>query len=149
MSEPEPSPAASVGPHRRAVLRAMTAGGALLATTGAVAGCSGGSEQATTPDPPQTGGKLVAAADVPVGGGVKAEGRPIIVVQPQSGTIKAFSATCTHAGCEMKQVADGLINCPCHGSAFSVEDGSVKNGPARAPLREIPVSVDGDTVVTA
>jgi len=44
-------------------------------------------------------------------------------------------------------VKKNVISCPCHGSAFSAEDGSVENGPASRPLREIPVTVEGDQVV--
>ena len=47
----------------------------------------------------------------------------------------------------MTSVEDGEISCPCHGSRFSAEDGSVTNGPASKPLEEFPVSVDGDQVV--
>jgi len=57
-----------------------------------------------------------------------------VVTQPVSGTFKAFSATCTHQGCAVSEVANGTINCPCHGSRFAVADGSVTAGPATTPL---------------
>jgi Rieske Fe-S protein len=37
--------------------------------------------------------------------------------------------------------------CPCHGSVFSVKDGSVLGGPAPAPLPAVDVSVKGGEVL--
>jgi Rieske Fe-S protein len=69
-----------------------------------------------------------------------------VVTQPTAGVFKGFSATCTHAGCTVKNVADGTINCPCHGSKFNL-DGTVANGPAARPLEAKTVSVQGDSIV--
>jgi Rieske Fe-S protein len=44
-------------------------------------------------------------------------------------------------------VKANTITCPCHGSTYSALDGSVQGGPAPSPLREIPVTVEGDQVV--
>ena len=38
------------------------------------------------------------------------------------------------------------INCECHGSAFSIADGSVVTGPATAPLAEEQITVKGDAI---
>ncbi|MBA3264798.1 MAG: Rieske (2Fe-2S) protein, partial [Nocardioidaceae bacterium] len=46
-------------------------------------------------------------------------------------------------------VADGTINCPCHGSTFSIEDGSVVSGPATEPLAEAPLIVSDKEVILA
>jgi len=92
---------------------------------------------------------LVPAADVPVGGGVILDDEKLVVTQPESGTFKAFSSTCTHQGCTVTTVADGTINCPCHGSKYSVEDGSVQGGPAPSPLPETAVEVKGGEIVRA
>jgi Rieske Fe-S protein len=73
----------------------------------------------------------------------------IVVTQATAGTFKGFSATCTHQGCTVNQVAGGTINCPCHGSKFAVADGSVKGGPAKKPLPEKAVKVQGSAVVLA
>jgi len=86
---------------------------------------------------------LAKVADVPVGGGVVLEGRRMVITQPKAGTIKAFTAVCTHQGCVVADVSNGTINCPCHGSRFKVADGSVANGPATRALRQISVTVDG------
>ena len=69
-----------------------------------------------------------------------------VVTQPSKGTYKAFSKICTHAGCPVTKVEDGVIKCPCHGSQFSIEDGSVKNPPASKPLAESTTTVAGGKV---
>jgi Rieske Fe-S protein len=89
----------------------------------------------------------VATAKVPVGGGVILGGPRIVVTQPAKGTFKAFTAVCTHQACTVGMVKDNVISCPCHGSAYSATDGSVKNGPATRALRAIPITVDGGQVV--
>jgi Rieske Fe-S protein len=86
--------------------------------------------------PTGEGTVLAAVPDVPVGGGVVLADRDVVITQPVSGTFKAFSATCTHQGCAVSEVANGTINCPCHGSRFAVADGSVTAGPATTPLPE-------------
>ena len=99
-------------------------------------------------EPAESGGdELVAAADVPVGGGVIMDDEKIVVTQPAEGEFKAFTAICTHQGCPVQSVADNEIICPCHGSLFSAEDGSVVQGPATGPLTEIEVQVKGGSVV--
>jgi len=72
-----------------------------------------------------------------------------VVTQPQKGTYKAFSKICTHAGCSVSKIVDREIVCPCHGSHFSIEDGSVRSGPAQAPLPESTATVSGANVVIA
>jgi Rieske Fe-S protein len=46
-------------------------------------------------------------------------------------------------------VSDGKINCPCHGSAFNVADGTVANGPASRPLSPVGVKVEGGSIKLA
>lgn len=101
--------------------------------------------------PPATGGPAAPAAnsiaktaDVPVGSGVIVG--EVVVTQPSAGVFKGFSAKCTHAGCTVNKVADGTIDCPCHGSKFNL-DGSVANGPATKPLEAQAVTVQGDSIV--
>lgn len=101
-----------------------------------------------TSEAPAAGG-LVATADVPVGGGVVLKDDELVVTQPADGEFKAFTAICTHQGCLVGSVSDGTIHCPCHGSSFSAEDGSVQGGPATGPLAEVAVEVKGDQVVKA
>jgi len=91
-------------------------------------------------------GPSVDTADVPVGGGVVLDDADYVVTQPTKGTYKAFSKICTHAGCPVTKVEDGAISCPCHGSRFSIEDGSVTNPPASKPLAESGTTVAGSKV---
>lgn len=95
------------------------------------------------------GEPLTPVADVPVGSGVILGAAGVVVTQPTEGEFKGFSSTCTHQGCQVSGVDGDTISCACHGSRFSVEDGSVLGGPATAPLPEVAVTVDGDQVVPA
>ncbi len=85
----------------------------------------------------------MAASDVPVGGGKILKDEKVVVTQPTAGTYKAFSATCTHSGCLVGSVKNDKIVCPCHGSEFSVTDGSVQKGPAKKPLPAKSVTKSG------
>ncbi|CAM5681406.1 Rieske (2Fe-2S) protein [Streptomyces violaceorubidus] len=103
-------------------------------------GGSGGGENAGA------GAALAATADIPEGGGKVFPDQKVVVTQPTAGDFKAFSATCPHQGCAVKSVADGLINCPCHNSSFSITDGSVQGGPAPKPLPAVQITVSGDSI---
>jgi Rieske Fe-S protein len=98
---------------------------------------------------PAAAAPLVSTSDVPVGGGVVLAEQDVVVTQPVAGEFHAFSATCTHQGCAVDEIADGTINCPCHGSQFAVGDGSVVAGPAGSPLPERAIRVEGDSIVLA
>ncbi|MFI2412785.1 Rieske (2Fe-2S) protein [Streptomyces sp. NPDC018947] len=140
------------GPARRTVVAAGAAGLALALTAcgGSGSDTSGAVEDGGTgdgaPGGGTGGGALAATADIPEGGGKVFADRKVVVTQPAPGEFKAFSAVCTHQGCAVKSVADGLIHCPCHNSAFSIADGSVRGGPAREPLPAVPITVSGDSV---
>jgi len=125
---------------------AMTAVGAPL-----LAACGSGDGDTGTDPSGDAGsgdsGPLVATSEVPVGGGVIVADRNLVATQPTEGTFKVFSAACTHQGCTVTKVAGGTIDCPCHGSRFSIEDGSVTQGPATSALEEVAFEVtDGEIV---
>jgi Rieske Fe-S protein len=95
----------------------------------------------------QTGTVLGMAADIPVGGGTIYAAARVVVTQPAKGQFKAFSAVCTHVGCLCNQVADGTIDCPCHGSKFKITDGSVVTGPAPSPLPARPITITNGEIL--
>ena len=70
----------------------------------------------------------------------------VVVTQPTKGEFKCFTAVCTHMGCIVSSVSYGGINCQCHGSGFSIEDGSAVNPPATQPLAERQIKVKGDRI---
>jgi Rieske Fe-S protein len=119
-------------------------------------GSSAGSGTSSTPTSPETssgggggGDALASTSDIEVGGGTIFADQQVVVTQPSEGEFKAFNSTCTHQGCQVESVSDGTIHCPCHGSFFSIEDGSVQGGPASSPLEEVSISVEGDSIVLA
>lgn len=85
-------------------------------------------------DAEAAGRALIATSRVPVGGGVVLAGRNVVVTQPRRGRFKVFSATCTHQGCTVDQVAARTIDCPCHGSKYSISTGAPVAGPAPRAL---------------
>jgi Rieske Fe-S protein len=109
-------------------------------------GPAGGGEPSASAQPPAGPPPLATLSSIPVGGGRIFGDQRVVVTQPQAGTVKAFSTTCTHSGCEVTAVADGTINCPCHGSKFAIADGSVADGPAPRPLPPVGVRLDGDAI---
>lgn len=94
-------------------------------------------------------GALAATSDVPVGGCAVFSEQKVVLTQPAEGDFRAFSSVCTHQGCTVSASSDGVIPCTCHGSKFSLEDGSVISGPATAPLAEVAVTVEGDSISLA
>lgn len=96
------------------------------------------------------GGATIATTNqIPNGGGVVLPQDGVVITQPKSGEFKGFSSTCTHAGCTLHDVSHGTINCICHGSRFSIVNGSVVRGPAVVPLPKVAVSVSGKDISLA
>jgi len=67
-----------------------------------------------------------------------------VIVTRADGTVRAFSARCTHLGCRLDRAEGDEIVCPCHGSRFHL-DGSVAAGPAIRPLEPLAHETDPDT----
>ena len=89
---------------------------------------------------------LAKTTDIEVGGGAIFADEQVVVTQPSAGEFKCFTSICTHQGCPVTSVSDGTINCDCHGSQYSIEDGSVITGPATFPLAEEQITVSGSEI---
>jgi len=92
---------------------------------------------------------LALTSDVPVGGGKILADKKIVITQPRAGSFEAFTAICTHQGCTVSSVSGGTVNCPCHGSKFSIANGSVVTGPAPSALAPVSIKVQGTSIVQA
>ncbi len=74
----------------------------------------------------------------------------IMVIRATDTVVLALSAICTHAGCSMNFDAQrSRLTCPCHGSEFNDEDGSVIVGPARRPVKVYAATLAGNTITVA
>jgi Rieske Fe-S protein len=71
-----------------------------------------------------------------------------VLVRTPDGQVRGWSAVCTHQGCLVTAVRDGVIVCPCHATEFDAASGAVLAGPAGAPLPEVAVEVRGDGIHT-
>ncbi|MEO8330449.1 MAG: Rieske (2Fe-2S) protein, partial [Candidatus Nanopelagicales bacterium] len=111
------SPTGSALP-RRTVMQGAALAGVGLALTG----CGKGDETSPTSGAGNTGSNtptespstsesdsvaLAATADIPVQGGIVVDEK-FVVTQPEQGTFKAFSAICTHQGCVVNDISDGV-----------------------------------------
>jgi nitrite reductase/ring-hydroxylating ferredoxin subunit len=142
-------------PTRRTVVAAVGAAGIAAALT-----ACGSSDDSSSSEPAGSAAKdgaakdgagkeLAKTADIPVGGGKIFGDAGVVVTQPKKGEFKAFTNICTHKQCPVTAIEGGTINCPCHGSKFSIEDGSVKHPPATQPLAAKEITVSGDSITLA
>ena len=95
--------------------------------------------------------KIARVEDVPIGGSLGfSYPRPndiCILVQPEPGKFVAFSRRCTHLSCPVNYEADqNRLFCPCHNGAFSLEDGSVLQGPPPHSLPQIVLDIEGGDI---
>jgi Rieske Fe-S protein len=149
----------------------VLAGVGLVGLAGAVSACgSGGSSSSSAGTnagaPPATGAgsapssasggggstggaqgsALATTSEIPVGSGKIFTSEKVVVTQPNSGDFKAFSAVCTHMGCIVATISNGTIDCPCHGSQYSISTGAVVGGPAPSPLPAQAIKLTGSNI---
>lgn len=87
-------------------------------------------------------------ADLPVGGTktVTYGGVSVIAVRTRE-SLRAFSLVCTHLGCTVNWEANKKeFYCPCHDGRFD-EFGDVVAGPPPIPLEQVPIRIEGETVI--
>jgi Rieske Fe-S protein len=147
--------------NARSSSRRTMLAGACATCLGALAGCARYGTSNGLAGPAAYGGApssaaggnastvLASTAEIPVGGGKVLTAQKIVITQPQAGSFHAFTAICTHLGCIVNTVSGGTINCPCHGSKYSIVNGSVVNGPAPLPLAAVSIKVQGTSIIQA
>ena len=85
-----------------------------------------------------------------VGGEITVDGDRIPVVLLKRGSqVLALNGVCSHQGgplAEGKLLEDDCVECPWHRSRFSIEDGSVRQGPATAPQPAFETRISGENV---
>ncbi|MBX6391783.1 MAG: Rieske (2Fe-2S) protein [Frankia sp.] len=115
-------------------------------------------QQPPAENPPPAGGgdtqpseadRLAGLDQVPVNGGLVLSGPRIVLTRDSGGTVRGFSAVCTHQGCIVAGVSNGTINCNCHGSKFNPTNGAVVTGPATRALPPVAVAVQNNAVYRA
>ena len=136
-----------------ATRRGLLAGVGLVGLAGVVTACGGGGSssapaastaagQGASSAPAASSAASSAASGASAGNALAATS----ATQPTAGEFKAFSAICTHMGCIVSQVANGTIDCPCHGSQYSITTGAVVAGPAPMPLAAENIKVSGGSI---
>jgi Rieske Fe-S protein len=126
---------------------AMATSGTMSSPGGAMQASPAPSHTAANKGAKAAGTVLGAASEIPVGGGKIYKAAKVVVTQPARGQYKAFSAVCTHVGCTMSEVANGTIDCPCHGGQYKITNGAVVAGPPPSPLPARTVKVVNGQVV--
>jgi nitrite reductase/ring-hydroxylating ferredoxin subunit len=95
---------------------------------------------------------VARAGEVPVGG-VKLFVYPgprdqCILVRTAEDSYVAYSQKCTHLSCAVYySAANRQFECPCHQGYFSLEDGSVLQGPPTRPLPKVILERRGPELV--
>jgi Rieske Fe-S protein len=138
---------------RRTVLRgALIAGVATPLLAACSSGASDNSTSAAGTKPAGSGGgtaqPLAKTTDIPKGSGKIFGDEGVVVTQPKAGEFKGFTNICTHMGCPVHDVTT-TINCICHGSEYSITDGSVVRGPATVALAAKTLKVSGQEIKLA
>ena len=146
-----------------ATRRGVLAGVGLVGLASAITACGAGTSSSSNPvasttaapassaaaggaSSPAAANALAATSKIPVGSGMIFPEQQVVVTQPTADEFKAFSAVCTHMGCIVNQISNGTIDCPCHGSQYSISTGDVVAGPAPRPLPAKQIKVSGGSI---
>ncbi len=136
-------------PTRRSMLRAA---GLSVVAVPVISACGGSDASPDGAKPtggaPTSGAVLAKTSDIAEGGAVFLDSG-IVVTQPTAGEFHAFDRTCTHRQCPVTDLQDGKIHCDCHDSLYDPATGENVGGPAPSPLTMIPITVQGDEILTS
>lgn len=140
-------------PRRSLLLGAGAVGGSALALSACAVSTTdtpASTASAGTSVPAGTPVRVGKLGDVQVGGTAtaKMDGKTVVIFRKDETTVLAYDATCTHAGCPVAPAGEDF-ECPCHGSSFKGSDGSVVNGPAKAPLAKLKATIDGEWITVS
>ena len=92
---------------------------------------------------------IARAGEIPVGG-VKLfqypkPGDQCILIRTAEDAYVAYSQKCTHLSCAVYYSRQhDRLECPCHQGYFSIQDGSVLQGPPTRPLPRVLLERDGN-----
>lgn len=79
---------------------------------------------------------------------LRLRGKPVELLR-EGDSVVARSLVCSHMGCEVRwRDAERRYECPCHQGTYDAA-GNVVAGQPPAPLRRLPVRLEGDVVVVA
>ena len=104
-----------------------------------------------SPPAEQSGAKqlVLNKKDIPVGEAkdIVFNDTPAVVInRPDKGYI-ALSRICTHLGCLVDYQKDkNRLLCPCHGGTYDLA-GNVTSGPPPKPLQQLPLKLEGDSII--
>jgi arsenite oxidase small subunit len=95
---------------------------------------------------------VASVNEIPVGGvklfSYPTPDDPCILIRTPSSRYVAFSQKCTHLSCAVYYEKQGnRLECPCHEGYFSVEDGSVLQGPPPRRLPRVTLEQDGANLI--
>jgi Rieske Fe-S protein len=95
---------------------------------------------------------VARVGEIPVGG-VKLfqypkAGEQCILVRTTESTYVAYSQKCTHLSCAVFYAPEkNRLECPCHQGYFSIQDGSVLQGPPTRPLPRVILERSGGDLI--
>jgi len=122
-----------------------------VSSSNAQSASSNSPQPSTTPAPSSLSGQLLTnASNIPTNQSLTfndpAVG-PIVLIHLDNGQFVAYSAICTHAGCQVQFDPSARdIACPCHGAVYDpYNSAQVLAGPAPFPLQKIPIQYDSST----
>ena len=95
---------------------------------------------------------VAALGEIPVGGvktfAYPTAEDPCILVRTAEDAYVAYSQKCTHLSCAVYYDRESnRLECPCHKGYFSVQDGSVMQGPPQRPLPRVELARSGGQLV--